>query len=431
MRIGFISTMSPLPWGGSEELWAETAFEALQAGHEVLVSVVGWANPARKLRDLERRGAKIFRRYNRHSPSFGATSGYRDLFKTNPDVLVISQASSFEFVDCPDLMELLYVTPIPFVLVCQWNQALPVMTEDCRRELARNIYSRAFRVLFVSNENRIQAERQLATKISNSDVVLNPVNLSDRSYLPFPDSETARLASIGRLSVYSKGQDVLIEALSAEQWKHRDWHLTFYGAGPDESYLRSLVEFFGMQTRITFAGYQDDVRAIWGQEQILAMFSRAEGTPLALVEAMLCGRPAIVSDAGGNKEWVTDAQTGFVAPAPVVGLAQAALERAWSARQSWKAMGMQAHKFATSRISNPTTPSLLGVLLSAGQVRTSADKEPDRLKRYRRLMQPKIGSQAKEIAEAGILRLKNALWRWRAARKRALLQLVQSRKPTS
>ena len=161
------------------------------------------------------------------------------------------------------------------------------------------------------------------------------------------------------------------------------------------------------------------------------MFSCAEGTPLALVEAILCGRPAIVSDAGGNKEWVTETQTGFVAAARVIGLAQATLERAWSARQSWKAMGMQAHKFATSRISDPTTPSLLEVLLSAGRDGRSTVEEPDRLKRYRRLMQPKIGIQAKQVAEAGILRLKNVLWRWRVARDRALLQLAEPRKPTS
>jgi L-malate glycosyltransferase len=431
MRIGFISTMGALPWGGSEELWAETAFEALQAGHEVFISVVGWANPAAKLRELERRGAKILRRYNRHSPSFVAASNYRDLFKTNPDVLVISQASSFEFLDCPELLELLYVTPIPFVLVCQWNQNLPVMADDCRREHARNIYSRAFRVLFVSNENRIQAERQLATKIPNADVVLNPVNLSDRSYLAWPDSGTARLASIARLSTYSKGQDILIEALSADQWKHRDWHLTIYGSGPDESYLRAIIEFFGLQARITFAGHQSGVRAIWAKEQILVMFSRAEGTPLALVEAMLCGRPAIVSDAGGNKEWVTEAQTGFMAEAPVIGLARAALERAWSARQNWKAMGVHAHKFATNKISDPTTPGLLEVLLSACRQERAINEEQDRLKRYRRLLQPKIGRQAKEVAEAGILRVKNVLWRWRVARSRALLQLAEPRKPTS
>ena len=58
-----------------------------------------------------------------------------------------------------------------------------------------------------------------------------------------------------------------------------------------------------------FAGYQSDVRAIWAREQLLVMSSRDEGTPLALVEAMLCGRSAIVSDVGGNQEWVTEAQT--------------------------------------------------------------------------------------------------------------------------
>ena len=429
--------MNGAPWGGSEELWAETAFKALQVGHEVFVSVVGWADRAPKLRELERRGAKILRRYNLEFPShgapFGAASSYRDLFKTNPDVLVINQGWCFEFVKFPDLLELLYVTPIPFVLVCQWNQNLPMMTDDCRREHACNIFSRAFRVLFVSNENRIQAERQLATKISNSDLVLNPVNLSDRSYVPWPASGTVRLASVARLNLYSKGQDILIEALSADQWKQRDWHLTMYGSGPDESYLRLLVEFFGLQARIKFAGHQSDVRAIWAEEQILVMFSRAEGIPLALVEAMLCGRPAIVSDVGGNQEWVTEGQTGFVAEAPVIELARAALERAWSARESWKAMGMQAHKFATSRISDPTIPGLLEVILAACRHGRPADEatgeEPDRLKRYRRLIEPTIGRQAKRLAEAGALRLKNILWRWRVARDRALLQLAEPRKP--
>ena len=288
--------MSEYPWGGSEELWAATALEALYAGHEISVSVLGWADKAPKLRELERRGANILYRYNPASPAQGASffagSTYRDLFKKNPVVLV--------------------------------NDNLPVLTDDCRREHACNIFSRAFRVLFVSDQNRIAAERQLGMKIPNSDLVINPVNLSDRSYLPWPDSETARLASVARPEVKANGQDILIEALSPDQWKHRDWHLTLYGSGPDECYLRSLVKFFGLQGRITFAGHQADVRAIWAEEQVLVMFSRAEGTPLALVEAMLYGRPAIVSDVGGNREWVTEAQTGFVAEAPVIGLALAA-----------------------------------------------------------------------------------------------------------
>lgn len=429
------------PWGGSEELWAATALEALNTGHEVIVSVYMWTNESPKLSELERLGVKILRRkadIRVPGLSFTATSSYRDLFKENPDVIVISQGSSFDVPWwCPELLQLLYVSPIPFVLICHFNENLPLLTDDNRREHAYQVFSRAFRVLFVSNQNRIQAERQLARKIPNSALVLNPVNLSDRSYVPWPESRTARFASVARLEAKYKGQDILIETLSAEQWKQRDWHLTLYGTGPDERYLRSLIEFFGLPERITLAGHQSDVRSIWAKEQVLVMFSRAEGTPLALVEAMLCGRPAIVSNVGGNQEWVTEAETGFVAEASVIRLTQAAMERAWSARRSWNTMGMHANKIATDRISDPNIPGLLEVLSEAARPKRPAcvatDNELERLKQYRRLMEPTIGRQATRVVEAGALHLKNILGRWRAARaasqERSLLRLTEPTKP--
>jgi glycosyltransferase involved in cell wall biosynthesis len=438
LKIGIISTMSGFAWGGSEELWAATALEALNVGHEVIISVFGWVNESPKLGELEHRGATILRRYNpAERSSFRAASRYSDVFKTSPDVMVISQGGSFDVVWLPDLRELLNVAPIPFVLVCQFNENLPVLTSDYHREQACNIFSRAFRVLFVSNQNRIDAERQLARKIPNSDIIVNPVNLSDRSYVFWPDSKTVRFASVARLEARPKGQDILIEAFSAEEWRQRDWQLTLYGSGPDERYLRSLVEFFGLQDRITFAGYESDVRAIWAREQVLVMLSRAEGAPLAMVEAMLCGRPAIVSDVGGNREWVTESQTGFVAEAPVNGLARGALERAWSARENWKAMGMQAHKLATARISDPGIPGLLEVLLDALRGKRPADmaasEELERLRHYRGIMEPTIGRQAKRIVHERALHLRDILYRWWAARiqsqERCLQRLTEPKGP--
>ena len=158
------------------------------------------------------------------------------------------------------------------------------------------------------------------------------------------------------------------------------------------------------------------------------MFSRAEGTPLALVEAMLCGRPAIVSDVGGNQEWVTEGQTGFVAEAPVIGPTRAALERAWSARQDWKAMGLQAHKFATARMSGSSFPSVLDVLCEAWRHKRPAGagtgEKRQRLKLHRGLME-----QAKHAAEVGALYLKSFVVKRRAARWRSLLRLAEPRKP--
>lgn len=419
--------MAAAPWGGSEELWAATALEALQAGHDVTASVFGWSNESPKLAELESRGVKVLRRQRDYAvPTHRATSNYLDLFKTNPDVIVVSQGWIFDVpFSRSQLLELLYLSPIPFVLVCQLNERLPLLADDRLREHARNVFSRAFKVLFVSDQNWIDAERQLARKLPNAALVLNPVNLSDGSYVPWPELRTTRFANVARFEVKHKGQDILLETLSSEQWKQRDWHLTLYGAGCDERYVRSLIEFFDLQKRITMAGYQSDVRSIWAKEQILVMFSRAEGNPLALVEAMLCGRPAVVTDTGGNAEWVTEPETGFVAEAPAIALTQAAMERAWSVRQSWEKMGMRAHQIATRRIGDSNVPTLLEVALEAAQKRnrhieaTTAD-QIERQKRYNSLMQPTLGARARRVVQSGVLRLKNTVANWRASRAQAL-----------
>ena len=64
---------------------------------------------------------------------------------------------------------------------------------------------------------------------------------------------------------------------------------------------------------------------------------------MALVEAMLCGRPAIVTDVGGNSEVLQDEVTGFIASAPTERHVDEALERAWQQREQWREIGLRAY----------------------------------------------------------------------------------------
>ncbi len=64
--------------------------------------------------------------------------------------------------------------------------------------------------------------------------------------------------------------------------------------------------------------------------------------PLVLVEAMLCGRPGIVSDVGGNRELVRDNVNGFLAKAPTVELLEEAMNRAWDNRGRLQEIGRTA-----------------------------------------------------------------------------------------
>jgi glycosyltransferase involved in cell wall biosynthesis len=70
--------------------------------------------------------------------------------------------------------------------------------------------------------------------------------------------------------------------------------------------------------------------------------------PIALCEAALLGRPAIVTDVAGNGEVTQDGRTGFLASAAAAGPIDDALDRAWHARETWPTLGLAAREVALS-----------------------------------------------------------------------------------
>jgi glycosyltransferase involved in cell wall biosynthesis len=101
---------------------------------------------------------------------------------------------------------------------------------------------------------------------------------------------------------------------------------------------------------VRFGGFVPDVHRIWADYHALVLPSRYEGLPISLVEAMLCGRPSIVTNVSGNPELLEDNVTGFVAAAPTAALLDEAMERAWTRRAEWPAMGVAAAEQVRRRV---------------------------------------------------------------------------------
>ena len=339
-------------WGGSEELWTAMAHEALAAGHDVVVSVNRWARKPVQIEQLERAGAQVHTRsrarqraLHRASPPFSLPVSFRRLRRFRPDVVCLSHGATWDVARDPGffsgLMRWLRDSRIPYIPVCQYNTGYEPLTDE-ERQRARAYFESAAAVCFVARANREATERLLAWRVPRAIAIQNPVIVAPTA-LPWPHGPMADFACVARLDAGAKGQDILLEALAAERWRSRDWRLTLYGAGPHHEWLHALTNYFELQDRVTFAGYVDDIVALWRRHQVLVLASRAEGTPLSLLEAMALARPSVVTDVGGNVEWVVPDETGFLAPAPTAVAFGAALERCWQARDKWEGMGSKAH----------------------------------------------------------------------------------------
>jgi glycosyltransferase involved in cell wall biosynthesis len=355
MRIAFVSTMKSSPWGGSEELWSQTALRLRQLGHDVAAVVCWWPTPHPKIQRLQAAGIPVFfwnlglSALNRMEKVKRRIAGwerakqleFRQLKRWRPDLTVISQGGAIDGVDWMDFCR---NHGFAFVPVVQANSDNWWPSDGFAAQL-RSAYSRADASFFVSQASLNEFELQTGTNLYNAEVIRNPFDNVSTEEMPWPSSPPWRAACVARLDPKAKGQDLIIQVLNQPKWRSREFVVNLYGAGPCEGILKRLAEQRQLGS-IHFVGHTSNVQGIWETNHILLLPSRYEGLPLALVESMWSGRPAVVTDVSGNAELCIDGQTAFIAQAPTVKCLDAGLETAWENKHRWDEMGREARLLA-------------------------------------------------------------------------------------
>ncbi len=134
------------------------------------------------------------------------------------------------------------------------------------------------------------------------------------------------ILSVGRLN-RQKAHDVLLRAFARFAPDHPGWRLAIVGEGPEERRLRSLANDLGISVAVDWLGQRQEPWPWLRAARIFALPSRHEGTPNALLEAMTCGLPCVVSDASSLLELVEHGVSGLVVPVEDVAGLAAALAR--------------------------------------------------------------------------------------------------------
>lgn len=173
-----------------------------------------------------------------------------------------------------------------------------------------------------------------------------------RAALALPTGDPLFVAT-GAL-IARKGQGLAIEALALLT----AGHLALAGTGPDEAALRALAARLGVEPRVHFLGRvdHDALPLLLSAADALVLPSASEGIANAWIEALACGAPLVIPDAGGAREVVTGPNAGRIVAREAGAIAAAMAElsadppsqtavAAYAARFSWERNGGELVQF--------------------------------------------------------------------------------------
>jgi glycosyltransferase involved in cell wall biosynthesis len=374
MKLGIITSMAAAPWGGSEELWFSLAKEARLDKCDVSVSVYNWGEKYSKIKTLEKEGVQF---YFRSRISFRSIIGkfigkFNQLFRAQqelksfveyekPDVLFVSMGAFCDF-EIDSLRLFLLDTKVPIYIVIHSNTDYYSIDAN-KIESIKNLCIKACKLYFVSQRMKVQSETQLTFQLTNAEIVKNPVNIKNFEVLKQPSFDSIKMACVGSIIFHVKGQAVLLELLNSKKWKDRNWILSIYGDGPDKMKLVNLIKAYGFEEKVFVKGFSNDIKNdVWKENHILLLPSFIEGMPIALVEAMLCGRTAVANNVGGVKEILKDGVNGYVTDTVSQEAFEYKLEEAWMNKQKWEEMGEIAFEDGLAFFGNNPIKELLNDL---------------------------------------------------------------------
>ncbi len=119
------------------------------------------------------------------------------------------------------------------------------------------------------------------------------------------------VGTVARL-IPSKGIDFLIRAVPKVLEKHSNVKFMIVGDGPEDGKLKKLAKEINCENYIIFTGYIEYVWYCYRAFDIFVLPSLSEGLGIAVLEAMVSGKPVIASNTGGIPEIIEHGVNGYL-----------------------------------------------------------------------------------------------------------------------
>ena len=160
-------------------------------------------------------------------------------------------------------------------------------------------------------------EKALEFGISNERIVTFPWGIDLKKFKPekYPPANEKKftlLSTRGWEPIY--GVDVLARAFVKATKQYDQLNLIMLGSGSLANQIRGIFKRGGVMEKVIFPGQvsQRDLPRYYQMADVYVSASHVDGSSISLMEALACGRPAIVSDIPGNREWIEPGVHGWI-----------------------------------------------------------------------------------------------------------------------
>ena len=268
------------------------------------------------------RGLNVYRPRFRLIPKVGGGSNPRRIANALlPLIKRLHEKAPFDVIDAeffypdgPAAMRLADALDIPFTIkargadIHHWGS-----NPKCRPQIL-HAAEKASALLAVSEALK---RDMVALGMDDDKIAVHYTGLDQDKFRPINRAKAKRaLGADGPLLITTgalikrKNQDLAIRALADIP----DAVLMLAGEGEEEQNYRALAKRLGVAERVRFLGSvpHDQLPQLTAAADIAILVSKSEGLANAWVEALACGTPVIISEAGGARELVTSPVAGRI-----------------------------------------------------------------------------------------------------------------------
>ncbi len=168
-------------------------------------------------------------------------------------------------------------------------------------------------IIPVSNNLKEKLINRHGKKDEKIKLIYNGIDIDiDRSMVNSREKdEKFKFLFVGRL-VEIKNVELLLQGLHYIKNKGKDFVCNIIGDGEDLEKLKKISKDLGLDSKVNFLGYRNDILEFMTKSDVLILTSKMEGIPITIIEAFASKLPVISTAVGGVLEMIVNGKTGIL-----------------------------------------------------------------------------------------------------------------------